>query len=97
MLWRFWRDAKLVSYTPLVTTLLLEGANVGQLQRMWTERTAEGQSILSWILVFIALLLWHNFYLVCTPDQRKAIIAARIGMVMNATVVLTVAYFRYFA
>lgn len=44
-------DPKVVAKTPLVTTLLLENANVQQLWRMWHEHTAAGQSLWGWLLV----------------------------------------------
>lgn len=86
---------RLVSLTPLITTGLLEGANAGQLFRMWGERTAAGQSVPSWLLVNLALWLWLNFYRVKTPGERLAILATKIGIVMNASVLLTTIYFRY--
>lgn len=78
-----------------MTTLLLEGANIGQLRRMWVEQTAEGQSLTAWLLVSAALWLWLNFYRVITPDQKFAIRCTAFGIVMNALVILTVLYFRY--
>jgi hypothetical protein len=81
----------------LLTTLLLEYANVGQLYRMWTERTAAGQSLWSWLSVGCALVLWCNFYRVCCPRERFALWATMFGVGMNLAVVLTVIWFRYFA
>jgi uncharacterized protein with PQ loop repeat len=88
-------NERLVSLTPLLTTCLFETANVGQLIRMWTERTAAGQSVPSWLLVNIGLWLWLNFYRVKTPGEKIAILATKIGIVMNASVLLTAIYFRY--
>jgi hypothetical protein len=88
-------DPKWVEKTPLLTTLLLEGANVGQLHRMWTERTAEGQSLFAWLMVCAALILWANFFRVCAPDQKWARWASIFGVAMNLSVCLTVTYFRY--
>lgn len=84
-----------VSKTPILTVFLLEGANIGQIIRMWTERTAEGQSLTAWISVNLALLLWLNFYRVCCPDQRWAFWATAVGISMNAGVILSVIWFRY--
>lgn len=86
-----------VAKTPLLTTFLLEGANVGQLHRMWCTHTAEGQSLVGWILVSSALLLWLNFYRVCCPDQKWAFWATAFGVFMNALVILSVIWFRYLA
>jgi hypothetical protein len=91
----WYRNPKLVSKTPIVTTLLLEAANVSQLVRMWTERTAEGQSLWGWMLVSLALVLWLNFYLTFNRDQKWAIRGTAFGIAMNAAVILTVVYFRY--
>jgi hypothetical protein len=93
----FWNDRRIVGRTPMLTFVLLEGANLGQIKRLWTERTAEGQSLASWLMVFVALLLWFNFYRVITPDQKWAIRAGALGMALNALVCLSVVYFRWIA
>jgi hypothetical protein len=91
---RWWSDPKWVDKTPIVTTLLLEGANVAQLIRMWTERSALGQSLVGWLSVSFALVLWYNFYRVVTPAARWARWATLFGIGMNALVCLSVMYFR---
>jgi hypothetical protein len=94
---RYLRTRKwLVDKTPIVTTLLLEAANLQQLHRMWTEGTAAGQSLTAWISVWFALVLWTNFYLVFNRDQKWAIRGTALGVFLNTCVILTVIYFRYF-
>lgn len=44
-------NKNVIKHTPIVTTGLLEGANVQQLYRMWTEHTSLGQSLTAWICV----------------------------------------------
>ena len=80
--------------TPLLTTLLLEYANVGQLWRMWTHWTAAGQNLWSWMSVGVALWLWCNFYRLICPDQKFALRCTQLGVLMNALVCLTVLFFR---
>lgn len=93
---RFWNDPKFVSKTPILTVFLLESANVSQLIRMWTEKTAEGQSLWGWMMVSAALFLWCNFYRVCCPKEKWALWTTMFGIFMNALVILSVVYFRYF-
>jgi hypothetical protein len=83
-----------VDKTPIVSTFLLELANVGQLHRMWTQHTAAGQEVLSWAFVNVALWLWLNFYLVFNKDNQFAIWGTRIGIGLNTAVMLSVLYFR---
>lgn len=90
----FWRR-DLVDKTPIVTTILLESANVQQLYRMWTEHSALGQSLTAWIAVNVALLLWLNYYRV--KGLRWALYSTFFGVTMSISVTLTVAYFRYVA
>ena len=92
----FWSDPKIVSKTPIITFLLLESANIQQLYRMWTTRTAEGQSLWGWCCVNLALLLFCNFYRVCCPTEKIAFWSTVIGVVINFMVILTVIRFRYF-
>lgn len=89
-------DPRVVEYTPIATTLLLEYANVGQLYRMWREHSALGQNVWSWLAVNAALWLWLNFY-VQTGNLTWAVRATKVGIALNTAVVLTVAYFRYMA
>lgn len=85
----------LVEKTPLVTTVLLESANVGQIGRMWREHSALGQSLGAWLLVSAALLLWANFYRVM--GLRLAMQMTLVGVGINLMVVSTVIYFRFLA
>lgn len=89
---------KLVALTPVLTTLLLEWANIGQLWRMWTVKSALGQNVWSWLCVHAALWLWLNFYRIAMPPSRARTLAlsgTAVGIILNGSVVLTVAFFRY--
>lgn len=90
-----WSNPAWVAKTPLLTVLLLEGANIGQIYRMWSEFTADGQSLLSWVLVNLALICWGNWYRVLTPSQKWARRCNAIGICLNSLVCLSVIYFRY--
>jgi hypothetical protein len=90
---RPWSDPALVSrWTPWITVLLLEGANVGQLWRMWTAHSSLGQNPYSWMLVGAALLLWINFYRV--NRLRAALVATLVGVLLNTLVWVSVFYWR---
>lgn len=82
---------------PIVATVLLEYANAGQLFRMWTEYTAAGQSLWSWLAVNAALWCYQLFYRVHNPGHKWVIRCNAFGIALNSCVCLTVAYFRYFA
>ncbi len=90
-----WSNPRLVSKTPLIGVGLLEHANLQQLYRMWSEGTADGQSLWGWISVFVALLFWCNFYRVCCPNEKFAFWATTFSVLMNLLVILTVVHFRY--
>lgn len=91
----FYRNPALVDKTPVLSVFLLEMANVQQLARMWSEQTAAGQSLWGWVCVNVALLLWLNFYLTFNRQNRFAIWGTALGVLMNASVILSVVYFRY--
>ncbi len=95
MVRKFWKQPNVVSKSPLVTTLLLEYGNVGQLYRMWTEHTAAGQSLWSWLSVGLALVIWANYYHTLYPQHKWAFRCTCFGVLMNSLVWLTVFYFRY--
>jgi hypothetical protein len=89
---------KLIPWTPMVTTVLLEYANAGQLWRMWYVSSALGQNVWSWLAVHAALWLWFNFYRVTMPQGKArtlALLGTGVGIALNGAVVLTVAWFRY--
>jgi uncharacterized membrane protein YbaN (DUF454 family) len=92
----FFSNKQIWKNSPFFTTFLLETANVGQIMRMWTERTAAGQSLTSWICVGTALACWANWYRLFTPEQKIARNTCLFGMLVNATVISTVIYFRYY-
>jgi uncharacterized protein with PQ loop repeat len=94
---KWYRNPVYVSKTPLIAVFLLEIANVQQLWRMWAEQTAAGQSIGGWLCVQLALWLWLNFYATFTPDQKFAIRGTQLGILMNASVIGTVLWFRWIA
>lgn len=93
---KLWNDATWVARTPMLTVLLLEYANVGQLWRMWHEQSALGQNVWSWVSINAALWLWLNYYRVIVPGglRSAAARATMVGIALNATVILTVAHFR---
>jgi len=91
----FLSNRNFVEKTPIITTLLLEYANVGQLTRMWSKKSALGQNIWSWIAVHIALWLWLNFNRVMLPSAHWARRATILGIILNGAVILSVAYFRW--
>lgn len=87
---------RVVDKFPLITTVLLEGANAAQLARMWTEKSALGQSVTGWSLVWLALVMWFAYYLVIVPEKKLPRYCTAFGILVNSSVVLTVIYFRYF-
>ena len=93
----FLNDQKLVSLTPLLTAFIFEFANAGQLYEMWTKHSAKGQSIYSWSVITLALLLWLNFYRVKTPEEKLAIWMTAVAICMNFLVIGSVAYFKFIA
>lgn len=90
-------NQRLVSLTPLVTAVIFETANIGQIIEMWRKRSAEGQSVFSWCIITLALMLWYNFYRVKTPDEKIAIYMTGVAIIMNWIVIGTVIYFKFFA
>jgi uncharacterized protein with PQ loop repeat len=91
---KVWNDPIFMKRAPIVATILLEYANVGQLIRMWTYKTAAGQSLTAWFAVFLALCCYNQFYRIVTPEQIWARRMSFVGILMNSAVCLTVLYFR---
>jgi uncharacterized protein with PQ loop repeat len=89
------RPALSVELLPVLSTVLLEWANIGQLIRMWTERTAAGQSLQAWVSVCLALLCFLVYY--HKKGLRVPFWTTIIGVLMNIAVCSTVVYFRFFA
>jgi uncharacterized protein with PQ loop repeat len=79
-------------YYPVAAQVLLEWANVSQLVRMWREHTAAGQSLVGWLSVFAALLLFLAFYR--HKRLTTVVYTTAFGLLMNTLVILTVLYFR---
>lgn len=83
------RNKDIIKHTPILTTGLLESANLFQLYEMWSTNTSAGQSPWGWICVNLALLLWLNWYYTFTPEQKTAIYATIVGLFINASVILS--------
>lgn len=91
----FHSDPVWVARTPILTTILLEAANVQQMWQMWVvDHSARGQSLLGWLSVQAALWLWLNFYRVMTPGAVWAFRCQALGIGLNMAVVLSVIYWR---
>ena len=91
---------RIISKIPIATTALLESANIGQMWRMWTEWTAAGQSLTSWVLVNLALVLWLIFYRETMEEgsecRKWAVRSTAAGICINGFVILSVILLRYF-
>jgi uncharacterized membrane protein YbaN (DUF454 family) len=90
-------NPRFVSFTPIFAAIIFETASIGQLYQMWSEQSAKGQSLLSWSIITLALLLWLNFYRVKTPDEKIAIWQTVFAIFTNFLVIGTVLYFKIFA
>jgi hypothetical protein len=84
----------IIACFPFCCMLLLEWANCGQLYRMWTEHTSEGQNPYSWMSVGAALVLWMVWYRTFAPEQKVAFWATLVGFCLNTCVWLSVFYWR---
>jgi len=88
-------DKAIVKYTPILTSLLIESGVVSQLIRMWVNGAAADQSLIGWILVWFALLLWFNWYRIFTPDQKWAKWSTVAGLAINTVAIFTVIWYRF--
>lgn len=87
-------DKKIVAKTPIVTVILLEFANIGQIINIIKEKSSTDHSLVSWILVCLALILWLNFYRVICPEQKIAFYSTLVGIFINLSLIFTIIYFR---
>jgi uncharacterized protein with PQ loop repeat len=92
---KIWNDKEWIDKSPIIATIFIEGANIGQMIRIWTEHSAKGQSLSSWIAVVIALVIWFNFYRVITPHSKYAKWTAVVGIILNIGVIISIIWFRY--
>jgi uncharacterized protein with PQ loop repeat len=81
-------------YFPVLATILIELASIGQIVQMYREQSSVGHNPLSWTLLVVALILWERFYTICTPNERPAIWTARVSVLMYIFVLGSVLYFR---
>lgn len=85
----------IVKYSPILTSIFIEGGVISQLLRMWGEGAAADQSLIGWILVWCALLLWFNWYRVFTPEQKWAKWSTIGGLAINTVAIFTVIWYRF--
>lgn len=85
----------IVKYTPILTAILIEGGVISQLVRMWTMGSAMDQSLLGWIFIWCALLLWFNYYRVFLPNEKFAKWSTVGGLAINTIAIISVVWLRY--
>lgn len=71
---------------------------MGQIVRMVQEKSSDDQSLTSWALVSLALILWFNFFWRTMPKgsaRTYSLVGTGVGILMNAIVMATVLFFRY--
>lgn len=86
----------IIRLTPVITTSIFGMSTLGHVARMWSERSAEGQSLTSWLLAMLALLMWYNWYLVVAPEERTARWSCLASVALESLAVISIIRFRYF-
>lgn len=90
--WLFKKNV--VEKYPFVTIGLIEFFNISQGVRMIKNHSSEDQSIMGWIAVTFALVLWTIYYKVIVPEQKIAYYSTVISIFINITIVCIALYFR---
>jgi hypothetical protein len=92
---RWLNDPVVVSKTPLAAIPFFCWFSVKQIVQMWSEYTAAGQNLAGWVFLWLALLMFLNFYRVCCPKEKLAFWGTVVEVLVVSGGLLTVAYFRY--
>jgi hypothetical protein len=91
-------DTKIIaSKAPLVATGIFVFADFSQIVRMINEQTSAGQSLVGWIGILVALVMYATFFRVITPKEKLAFYCTVVNIAVIITLALTVAYFRYWS
>jgi len=88
-------NPKIVTLTPIICSFLFEYANIGQIARIWSEHTAAGHNLFSWIVINISLWLYLNFYRVCAPKEKFAMWVTFINIICNNGLIFSIVWWRY--
>jgi hypothetical protein len=86
---------KLFGLIPMGCTGVFIIADCSQIGRMWTERTAAGQSLLGWLTVVISLIGYATFFRVRTPNEKLVFWCTVANAFVVSLIAVTVIYFRY--
>lgn len=85
---------KIVSKFPILTIGLIEFFNISQGVTMIKNKSSEDQSILGWIAVIIALILWTIYYKIIIPNEKIAFYSTIISIIINICVLGVAIYYR---
>lgn len=85
---------RLIPRIPLVTSFIFATAYVSQVVRMWSERSALGQSVFGWVQVGVALVLFYIYYREMLPDQKLPRYCTVFEIVLVLGIIGTTIYFR---
>jgi hypothetical protein len=88
-------ENRLLSWYPVIASLMFEAATGGQIIRMFREQSALGQEPISWFLVFIGLFGWYRWYTIRTPTEKLARYTALVSSFINLFAFFVCVYFKY--
>jgi len=85
---------RIIGYFPVLSTILIDLANIGHIIRMFQEKSSAGQNPYSYLMVILALVLWAEFYRVRTPEEKIARWTAWFGVMFNLAVLGAVYWYQ---
>lgn len=88
-------NPKVVSKFPIASGLFFQASSIGHIYRIWTEHTAAGHNLWSWVCGCLGLVLFIRFYRVCCPSERFALLSTIGSIVINLLVILSIIWWRY--
>lgn len=81
--------ARVIDSLPMLASVLIEAGNLGQLYRMWTQHSALGQNVWSYVAVLAALIMWLLYYRF-RLGRTLAYYVTWIAVFMMAAIIVTI-------
>ncbi len=89
------KNPKFAKNALLLATGCIVFADLGQIYRIWTQGTAKGHNLFSWVLVCFSLLIWYNYLGATHPEDTSSRLCKLFGVLTTLAISLSIIYFRY--
>lgn len=89
-----WNDIKYVNKFPIASAPLFCFGGLANIYHIWSTKTANGQSILGWAMLTLAVMMIYQFNKVLIPNEKLAQYACLLEALIYTGVIFSIVRFQ---